>query len=413
MLLRIAIFAFALLSVAPAQAAKKVALLIGNATYTSATATLRNPPNDVAAMKTMLESAEFDVTVVSNATRVSMSEALDAFSEKAHGAEVGMVYYSGHGIELDGTNYLVPVDAELKSDRSAKYEAVTLDDVIAAVSGATTLKLVLLDACRDNPFKSSMKRVATKGAPTRGLARVDTSDNNLLIGYATAPGAVASDGEGSNSPYAQALVRHLTRPGLEIESALRAVAKEVHGRTGGEQVPFKTGSLFETVMLGRSNGGNVVDIVPALETPTESAKKGCEGEYEQWERVKNSVDKNVVKTHLRVFFLCDTAGTANARLAALRSQDKVALNAIMMLDDPFDPAFNADELVRMVEQALLQGNEQLLEELSERGDRWSSAFTDAFRDHMKKRGVDKGHYAGVRSYKSELREMLYAKSPTQ
>lgn len=409
MLLRIAIFAFALLSVAPAHAAKKVALLIGNATYTSATATLRNPPNDVAAMKSMLEAAEFDVTVVSNVTRVEMSEALDIFSEKAHGADVGMVYYSGHGIELDGTNYLVPVDAQLKSDRSAKYEAVTLDDVIAAVSGATTLKLILLDACRDNPFKNSMRRVATKGAPTRGLARVDTSDNNLLIGYATSPGSVASDGEGNNSPYAQALVRHLTRPGLEIESALRAVAKEVHGRTGGEQVPFKTGSLFETVMLSpHASGQAQVDAMPAVvfspATSTAADTNACEGEHVSWNAVKTTQSFTRLTEHIEKFAMCETSERAKTRLALLRAKSPylsatqpvrdlpynyppVTLEEALQLDDPFSENFDPLTLAAVVERAIVRGDKSFLNEMIRNGSNWSSHFQSAMKDRLQNRGI--------------------------
>lgn len=238
-----------LLVAGAATAQTKVALLIANANYTAVTA-LKNPPNDIAILRGTLEAAGFDVSILENVTRAEMSAALGAFEEKVENADIGMVYYSGHGIEVNGENYLIPVDAALRSDRDIKYEAIVLSDVIATLSKARAFKLVLLDACRDNPFLRTMKHGLTKGVPTRGLARVDSSESNLLIGYATAPGDVATDGDGATSPYAQALARHIATPGLEIEAALRAVAKEVFEATGGKQRPFKTGSLFDTVVLG-------------------------------------------------------------------------------------------------------------------------------------------------------------------
>ena len=318
MLLRVIVFIVAVLSFHPALAAGKVALLIGNARYSAPATVLKNPPNDVAALKATLAAAGFDVTVAKNLSRAAMSEALAAFEEKAAGAEVGLVYYSGHGIEVNGDNFLLPVDVRLASDRDVKYEAILLDDVLAALSRVTKLKLVLLDACRDNPFLTTMKRVATKGIPTRGLARVDSAETNLLIGYATAPGDVALDGEGDNSPYAQALARHLVAPGHEVMTAMQAVARDVYGATAGRQRPFIAGSLFETVMLGpQAADDTTATNLPAIDP--------CRDAATHWSAVRGRKNKALLEEHLRLFGACPFAAVAKTEITALDASQKTGI----------------------------------------------------------------------------------------
>jgi uncharacterized protein len=310
MLLRLAILLLAVVIGQPALAARKAALLIGNATYAAPATVLKNPPNDITAMKATLEKAGFEVTVLENAGRAAMSQALAGFEEKVAGADIGLIYYSGHGIEVSGDNFLIPVDAKLASDRDVKYETILLDDLLHALAGATKLKLVLLDACRDNPFLTSMKRLSTRGIPTRGLARVDSAESNMLIGYATAPGDVALDGDGAMSPYAAALSRHLVTPGLEIEAALRAVAKDVFEATGGKQRPFKTGSLFETVTLGEGLAPDAAGSAIGQGDP-------CRDASAHWAEIRESKDKAMFEDHLRLFPACAFANIARQRMAAL------------------------------------------------------------------------------------------------
>lgn len=304
MVLQAIVLVVALLVSTQAFAERRVALLIGNATYSAPATVLKNPPNDVAAIKTMLTGAGFDVTVLENATRAAMSDALAAFEEKVSGADVGLVYYSGHGIEVNGENFLIPVDAKLSSDRHVKYETIVLDDFMNTLAGAAKLKLVLLDACRDNPFLASMKKAATRGAASRGLARVESTESNMLVGYATAPGDVALDGEGVMSPYAAALTRHLVTPGLEIESALRAVARDVFEKTDGKQRPYISGSLFETVLLG-----------PNL--PLEETTSSCSDAGRHWDEIKDSGDKELFAEHQRLFANCPFASLARKKAESL------------------------------------------------------------------------------------------------
>lgn len=239
----------------PVFAAGRAALLIGNGAYQ--VGALANPARDVATLKSALEKAGFDVIEArTDLDRKGMLQALDAFESRARNADVALVYYSGHGIEIGGTNYLVPVDAQLQSDRDVKYEALALDDILAAAEGAAKLKLILLDACRDNPFAGAMRRIQTRGAFTRGLARTEAATPNTIIAYATAPGRVALDGTGANSPFAAALVRHLLTPGLDVRLALGLVRDDVieATRTSPEpQTPYVSGTV----------GGEAVSVAPA------------------------------------------------------------------------------------------------------------------------------------------------------
>ncbi len=331
-MLRIAFLIFALLLAGPAVAEKKVALLIGNAAYTGTAGRLPNPANDVSAMQAMLAEAGFEVHAFNDLTRAGMSEALSEFESAALGADIGLVFYSGHGIEVNGTNYLLPVDVTLASDRDVKYEAIVLDDVMEALSGVSKLKLVLLDACRDNPFAGRMKKVATRGVPTRGLARLDdvATQSNLLVGYATAPGQTASDGEGINSPYTSALLRHLVEPGLEVESALRAVARDVVDTTKGEQRPYKTGSMIDTVMLGKE--------ALAPEVPSASLDP-CRDAAAHWSEIRDSKDVALFEEHLKLFPACAFSTLARARMQALEPVVAIVpeTECDRLAADPTDP----------------------------------------------------------------------------
>jgi uncharacterized caspase-like protein len=188
-----------------AQAEERVALVIGNSAYEAVTK-LENPANDTADLAATLKQLDFEVDHVTDLTFDGMRRALRRFSEKASRADVAMVFYAGHGIEVDRQNYLIPVDARLKRADDVDFEALPLDLVMGALNGAKKLKLVLLDACRNNPFAASMKPSnGAKRAIGRGLARVEPSVGTL-VGFAAKEGTTASDGEGRNSPYTTALI---------------------------------------------------------------------------------------------------------------------------------------------------------------------------------------------------------------
>ena len=222
-------------------AAKRVALVIGNAAYEHASR-LANPLNDAADIGAALGRLGFAVTRLDNAGYDAMRRGLKAFTRAAATSEIAVVFYAGHGIEVDGRNFLIPVDARLASDQDVEYEAVPLDLVSRSVDRASELRLIVLDACRDNPFAKQMTRSGATRSIGRGLARIEPA-GETLVAYAAKGGSVAADGEGRNSPYSTALLAHLERPGLEVGLMFRKVRDAVLRSTGGRQEPFVYGSL--------------------------------------------------------------------------------------------------------------------------------------------------------------------------
>ncbi len=244
-----------------AYADKRVALVIGNSAYKNVNR-LKNPANDAAAVVAMFKTAGFDsVDLRQDLNVVEMRRALREFGNKTRDADVAVIYYAGHGIELDGTNYLIPVDATLETDTDVLDETFPLERVLFAVEPAKQLRLVILDACRDNPFAKTMKRTIGSRAIGRGLAKVEPSSPNTMIAFAAKAGSTASDGDGKNSPFALALVDHLAKPGLDLRKAFGFVRDDVLKATSNAQEPFVYGSL----------GGNDVTLVPAAPAPAAAA----------------------------------------------------------------------------------------------------------------------------------------------
>ncbi len=220
---------------------RRVALVIGNSVYEHAPR-LRNPERDARAVAEALRAVGFaDVTLKLDLGRDALIDALITFSDAAATAEWAVIYYAGHGIELGGANYLVPVDAELKRDAHVRFQAVHLDDVLGAMSGAKTLKLAILDACRDNPFANTMEVAGTRSLG-RGLGLVEP-DAGTLVAYAARDGQLAQDGDGDHSPYVTALLEHMTTTGLEINLLFRRVRDTVARLTQRAQEPYVYGSL--------------------------------------------------------------------------------------------------------------------------------------------------------------------------
>jgi hypothetical protein len=225
----------------PAFAENRIALVIGNGSYEKVPE-LPNPPRDAADIGSALERLNFKVMQTKNATAHEMRKAIVDFGRAAEGAEMAVVFYAGHGMEVGGENWLIPVNAELRSDADIESEAVSLRSISLQVSKARQLGLVILDACRNNPFAARMKRSLNTRAVARGLAPTEPSDN-VLIAYAARDGTTASDGDGRNSPFTAALLRNIETPGLEISFIFRNVRDEVMAATKREQQPFVYGSL--------------------------------------------------------------------------------------------------------------------------------------------------------------------------
>jgi uncharacterized caspase-like protein len=246
-----------MLGAGPAFAGKRVALVLANSAYQHAPS-LTNPVNDGAVMAKTLKDAGFDVVDSRHdLTALDTRRVLRDFADSTRDADIAVVYYAGHGIEVEGSNYLIPVDAKLERDTDVYDEALSLDRVLVAVEPAKQLRLVILDACRDNPFGRTMKRtLATRGIG-RGLAQVEPTTTNTLIAYSAKAGFTAQDGDGANSPFTIALSKHLTTPGLDVRRAFGFVRDDVLKSTGNKQEPFVYGSL----------GGEDVPLVPVKATP--------------------------------------------------------------------------------------------------------------------------------------------------
>jgi hypothetical protein len=233
---------------------RRVALVIGNSAYKNASS-LANTINDSTAIATLFKSVGFEVVISRTELGVvDFKRAVREFLLTAENADIAVVYYAGHGVEIDGTNYLVPVDAKLGRDYDVDDEAVALDRIIWALQSVKRLRLILLDACRDNPFPGKLRSAGIRSTMKGGLAKIEDVSADTLVAYAAKAGSVSYDGDGVNSPYAAALIRHLAEPGLDIRIALGRVRDEVISMTGGRQEPFIYGSL----------GGATIPLVPAL-----------------------------------------------------------------------------------------------------------------------------------------------------
>jgi len=231
----------------------RVALIIGNSKYKNALK-LINPKHDAKAISEKLKSLGFKVIVAYDVTKREFDKILRRFGNHLNDANVGLFFYAGHGLQVNGKNYLLPIDTKLSKERDLKWEAISLVDVINEMERKKQVNLIFLDACRDNPFSKTLALNSgrSRSITSRGLARVETPVGTM-ISYATRDGQTASDGDGFNSPYTQGLLKHINTPGLEISLMLRRVRKSVLEATNNEQVPWEYGSLIDEFYLSPFN----------------------------------------------------------------------------------------------------------------------------------------------------------------
>lgn len=321
-------------------AQKRVALLIGNSAYSTVNK-LANPSNDVNAMASLLRGAGFDTVLTGlDLDERGIRRALQSFEDAANGADIGLIFYSGHGIELNGQNYLIPVDAKLGSDRAIDDEAVPLDRVLRSMEQVKRLRLVILDACRDNPFISTMTRSGGGRSIGRGLARIEPTSVDTLVAYAAKAGTVAADGEGRNSPFTTALLKHLATPGLDVRLALGLVRDDVIAATKSRQEPFVYGSLGGAVLpLARQPEAPapLAAPAPAVATPADP----CGPAASHWTEAKAFDRIEFYEEHVRLFGSCPFASFARARIESLRSQQANAGPAVLPPRPAPDPAPSA------------------------------------------------------------------------
>lgn len=309
---------FSLVGAAPVLAAERVALVIGNGTYQKVP-TLANPPRDAADIGRALERLNFTVTRLSNAGAAEMRRAIVDFGRASEGSEMAVVFYAGHGMEVGGENWLIPTDAELRSDTDVESEAVSLRSISGQVSKARQLGLVILDACRNNPFAAKMQRSLRTRVVTRGLAPTEPTDN-VLVAYAARDGTTANDGDGKNSPFTTALLRHIETPGLEISFLFRNVRDEVMSATRREQQPFVYGSLSKEAIYLKPSAS-----LPVQEkrTPTEIPPSTEDERF--WMVIKTSDVPGLYEEFLKRYAYSPHAGEARQRLIDLKSKQVVAV----------------------------------------------------------------------------------------
>ena len=310
-----------LFSANAARADKRVAFVVGNGAYKNV-AQLPNPPIDAKAMAAVLRNVGFDVVEGTNLTRDTMTEKLLDFGKKAQGADVAVFFYAGHGIAISGTNYLLPIDADIKSEMDVKLgAAINIDLTLDQTMSDAKVKLVFLDACRDNPFAAKIKsNSATRSVSVQtGLAEMKSGEGTL-IAFATGPGQTALDGqEGTNSPFTRALIAHITTPGVEIQQAMTEVRAQVNEETNKGQLPWGHTNLIGSVYLNpvaAPAAGTAASPTLAAVAPTSGAS---DVELEFWRSVKESNKPEELNAYLSSYPNGQFKSLALARIAALEN----------------------------------------------------------------------------------------------
>jgi Caspase domain/Putative peptidoglycan binding domain len=304
-----------------ANAEKRVAFVVGNGAYKNV-AQLPNPPVDAKAMAGVLRNVGFEVVEGTNLTRDKMTEKLLDFGKKAQGADVAVFFYAGHGIAISGTNYLLPVDADIKSEMDVKLgAAINIDLTLDQTMSDAKVKLVFLDACRDNPFAAKIKsNSATRSVSVQtGLAEMKSGEGTL-IAFATGPGQTALDGqEGTNSPFTRALIANIATPGVEIQQAMTKVRAQVNEETNKGQLPWGHTNLIGSVYLNPV-AAPAANTAAATSAPVAVATApSSDIELEFWRSIKDSNKPEELNAYLSNYPNGQFKSLALSRIAALEN----------------------------------------------------------------------------------------------
>jgi hypothetical protein len=315
----------------PAAADKRVALVVGNGAYQN-TDPLPNPANDGREVAAALRRLGFDVIEGTDQDKAGMQALLRQFSAQLPGADASLFFYAGHGLQVERRNWMVPVDAALQSEIDLPFEGVAVDTVLDLMEQTTPLRLVFLDACRDNPLARRLSRSAPSRSlgVGRGLARM-SNRTGTLIAFATEPDEVALDGEGEHSPFTEALLEHIETPGLEVRQMLSRVRATVIDTTNGEQLPLDTSALIDDFYFATP---------PPAPAPTEPAPAvpgvaGTENLF--WQSIQASTDPNDFRAYLESYPEGAFAPLARNRLAALTRQQEPEVAALTPPQQPLPP----------------------------------------------------------------------------
>jgi hypothetical protein len=333
-----------LVSADAAFADKRVAFVVGNGAYKNVAA-LPNPAIDAKSIAKVLRNVGFDVVEGADLTRDKMTEKLLEFGKKAEGADVALFFYAGHGIAINGTNYLLPVDADLKSEMDVKLgSAINIDVTLEQTMSDAKVKLVFLDACRDNPFAAKIRSAkATRSVNVQsGLAEMKSGEGTL-IAFATGPGQTALDGqEGTNSPFTRALMANIAAPGVEIQQAMTKVRAQVNEETKKSQLPWGHTNLIGSVYL---NPAPVVAgaTAEAPNTPVVTSGPVSEVELEFWRSIKDSNKPEELNAYLTNYPGGQFKPLALARIASLQDGPSTATRNLTTGIDPATFTEQADQ----------------------------------------------------------------------
>lgn len=289
---------------------RRVALVIGNADYKSVPA-LANPRNDAEDLSEALTLAGFEVIQGLDLNRADMAATIREFVNQLDGATTGLFFYAGHGLQVDGRNYMIPTDMVLRSEADLQLQAIDMNLVLSQMERDPRVNIIMLDACRDNPFAQAMTR-----SLARGLAPMETRSVGSLVVYSTQPGAVADDGTGRNSPFTSAFLKHANQPGLEIQQLLRRVRGEVISLTDSRQVPWDHSSLTGDVFLipGASGANSDAEAIQGLQLSDSQIQ------LQVWNDAKGSASVPILRSFLDQFPESPFAPSAEARIRGLERE---------------------------------------------------------------------------------------------
>jgi carboxyl-terminal processing protease len=314
------------IAVRPVAAEPRVALVIGNSAYKGALPALPNPANDAKLMAQALKNVGFDVVEAEDASQADMKRAIAEFSDKlsAAGAQgTGLFFYAGHGVQVAGENYLIPVDAVINKEADVDLAAVSATTVMKQMDFAgSAVNIIILDACRNNPLSNGSRGMS------RGLAEITSTPRGSFIAYSTAPGSTATDGDGKNSPYTKALSETIQEPGLSISDVFQEVRTKVLAATGNEQTPWDSSSLTGRFYFSPGTDTQVASLTPPQQqqpaqpaAPSTGSVVGDEKlayEKEFWDSVKDSGDPDSIQLYLNKYPDGYFVDAANAKLAELK-----------------------------------------------------------------------------------------------
>jgi hypothetical protein len=308
------LIAAVVLGCGPAAAEKRVALVIGNGAYAHK-AELTNPQHDAEDVAAALERSDFEVILATNLGQAEMQDALIRFSRAARNADVAMFYYSGHAMQFNGVNYLMPIDAKLDDEADLKRFA-RVDDIMNDLQQAKNLRILVLDSCRDNPFAESLKRSSARGLSIRqGLSKVD-APLGTIVSFSTQAGQTADDGNGRNSPYSSAFVKHIEEP-KEIGEVFREISADVYETSGRVQLPELSLSIVGKFYL---NGPVSITVT----APAAAAGDPCSSAETHWKAAESVGTVAAFEDHIARFPACTFAVLARARIDGLKQKAALA-----------------------------------------------------------------------------------------